>query len=83
MRSLIAFASASASKVISERAREAYADLRPLMEELRNGRASFQAIAEKLHADGHTARRGRPWTAVQVSRVLGRAALTGTRPTHA
>jgi Recombinase len=52
---------------------EAYADLRPLLNELRAGGASLQAIADKLNADGHTTRRGKPWNLVQVGRVLGRA----------
>jgi DNA invertase Pin-like site-specific DNA recombinase len=66
-------ARAEASKVISARAVEAYADLRPLMEELRVGGATLQAIADKLNADGHTTRRGRPWMPMQVGRVLERA----------
>jgi DNA invertase Pin-like site-specific DNA recombinase len=53
-------------------AREAYADLAPLMRELRDKGLSLQAIAEELNRQGHTTRRGLPWNAVQVSRVLER-----------
>jgi len=35
---------------------------------------SLQAIAKRLNEDGQTTRRGKPWNAVQVSRVLERAA---------
>jgi DNA invertase Pin-like site-specific DNA recombinase len=52
---------------------EAYADLCPMVAELRAGGLALQAIADKLNADGHTTRRGKRWNAVQVSRVLERA----------
>ncbi len=61
------------AEVRSKAAAEAYADLQPMMSELRAGGASLQAIADKLNADGHTTRRGRPWNPVQVARVLERA----------
>ena len=61
------------AEVRSKAAVEAYSDLLPMMEELRTGGASLQAIADKLNAEGHTTRRGRPWNPVQVSRVLERA----------
>jgi DNA invertase Pin-like site-specific DNA recombinase len=60
------------AEVRSMAAVEAYSDLRPMMQEQRAGGASLQAIADKLTADGHTTRRGKPWNAVQVSRVLER-----------
>jgi DNA invertase Pin-like site-specific DNA recombinase len=63
----------ASAEVRSKAAVEAYSDLLPTMEELRVGGASLQAIADKLTADGHTTRRGRPWNAVQVARVLERA----------
>jgi len=34
---------------------------------------TLAAIADKLNAEGHTTRRGRPWNPVQVARVLERA----------
>jgi DNA invertase Pin-like site-specific DNA recombinase len=54
-------------------AREAYADLAPLMAEWRDNGLSLHAIADRLNSEGHTTRRGRPWNPVQVSRVLNRA----------
>lgn len=63
----------AASKVISERARQAYTDLLPTMQEWRNGGLSQQTIADRLNQQGQTTRRGRPWNQVQVMRVLGRA----------
>lgn len=52
---------------------EAYADLQPILTELRAGGMTLQAIADKLNADGHTTRRGAAWNPVQVARVLERA----------
>lgn len=69
-------ARAAAGKAITEKAREAYTDLQPLMMEMRDKGLSLQAIADELNTQGHTTRRGRPWNPVQVSRVLERA---GTR----
>jgi DNA invertase Pin-like site-specific DNA recombinase len=54
-------------------AAEAYADLAPLMAELRGKGLTLQAIADQLNGQGHTTRHGKPWNAVQVSRVLERA----------
>lgn len=50
----------------------AYADLAPLMAELRASGLSCQAIADRLAGDGHTTRRGKRWSGVQVARVLSR-----------
>jgi len=62
----------AASAVISQQAREAYADLLPAMLEWREAGLSQQAIADRLNADGQTTRRGKPWSQVQVMRVLTR-----------
>jgi DNA invertase Pin-like site-specific DNA recombinase len=59
-------------RVRTERADGAYADLLPLMAELRAGGLSLQAVADRLNAEGHTTRRGKPWNPVQVARVLER-----------
>ena len=61
------------AKVISDAARDAYSDLLPTMQELRDAGKSLQAIADDLNAQGHTTRRGKPWNPVQVARVLDRA----------
>ena len=63
-----------AAKVVSQAAVEAYADLRPSMIDMRANGMTLTGIAEKLNAEGHTTRRGKPWNPVQVSRVLERIA---------
>lgn len=63
----------ASSKAISTAAVEAYADLVPSMVAMRAEGLTLAGIAEKLTAEGHTTRRGKPWNAVQVSRVLDRA----------
>ncbi len=52
---------------------ESYADLLPVMRELRDGGATLQAIADQLNADGHETRLKKPWNPTQVMRVLNRA----------
>ena len=64
---------AVSATVRAKAATEAYADLLPSVRELRGSGLSLQAIADKLNADGHTTRRGKPWNPVQVARVLDRA----------
>jgi DNA invertase Pin-like site-specific DNA recombinase len=66
-------ARAAAVRVKQENAREAYTDLLPSIATLKREGLSLRAIAEKLNAEGHTTRRGRPWNPVQVSRVLDTA----------
>jgi DNA invertase Pin-like site-specific DNA recombinase len=61
-----------AARTISQQAREAYADLWPMMMEQRKKGMTLQAIADELNTQGHTTRRGKPWNQVQVSRVLER-----------
>ncbi len=51
----------------------AFADLVPLMRQLRTEGLSLHAIAERLNADGQSTRRQKPWSATQVKRVLDRA----------
>lgn len=63
----------AASKAISEKAREAYADLAPIMLEWREDGLTQQEIADELNERGQTTRRGKPWSQVQVMRVLDRA----------
>jgi DNA invertase Pin-like site-specific DNA recombinase len=58
-------------------ATEAYADLAPTMKDWRAEGLTLDGIAEKLNAEGHTTRKGKPWNPVQVSRVLGRINLAG------
>lgn len=56
----------------SQSALEAYLDLVPTMTELRASGKSFRQIADALNGMGHTTRRGKPWNASQVMRVLRR-----------
>jgi DNA invertase Pin-like site-specific DNA recombinase len=64
---------AASSKVRSKVATEFYADLVPLVHELRAGGLSLQAIAHELDSRGHVTRTGKAWNTVQVHRVLQRA----------
>ncbi len=66
-------ARAVATRVVSAKATEAYADLAPAVAELRGKGLSLAGIADELNTQGHTTRRGRPWNPVQVARVLQRA----------
>lgn len=43
-----------------------------MVAELRTEGLSLRQIADRLNAEGHTTRRGKPWTSVQVMRVLAR-----------
>ena len=61
----------AASAVIAAQARDAYVDILPLMQEWRAAGLSQDAIAAKLNEQGHTTRRGKAWSQVQVRRVLG------------
>jgi DNA invertase Pin-like site-specific DNA recombinase len=61
-----------AAQVRSAKAREAYLHLVPLVAELREAGFTLQQIADRLNEEGITTRRGRLWSAMQVSRVLGR-----------
>jgi DNA invertase Pin-like site-specific DNA recombinase len=61
---------AVAAGVVSRQAREAYADIRPVMVEMRANGLSLRAIAAELNAQGHTTRRGKTWNPMQVSNVL-------------
>jgi DNA invertase Pin-like site-specific DNA recombinase len=63
----------AAAKANAEKADQAYTDILPAMLEWREAGMSQQAIADRLNAEGQTTRRGRPWSQVQVMRVLGRA----------
>lgn len=59
-----------------ERAQAAYADLLPLMAELRQAGRSYREIGRELGRRGQTTRTGKAWNGVQVRRVLARAEKT-------
>lgn len=65
-----AAAAATAHKAAAD---EAYADLLPMIQQLRGDDKTLQEIADALNAEGHTTRRGKPWNNVQVMRVLRRS----------
>lgn len=62
----------NAGKAVRSNAIEAYADLLPLMVEMRDGGSTLQQIAEALNEAGHTTRQGAMWSSVQVMRALKR-----------
>jgi len=62
-----------AAKAHREAFQDSYADLFPVVQELREQGRSLRAIADALNQEGHTTRCGRPWNATQVLRVLRRA----------
>ena len=59
-----------AAQARSHAARDAYRDLVPVVQSMRGDGATLTRIAEHLNSLGHTTRRQRPWTKVQVSRLL-------------
>ena len=62
----------AAGLAVAAKANEAYADLAPIMREMRTNGLSQQAIANELNQQGHTTRQGKQWNQVQVMRVLER-----------
>jgi Resolvase, N terminal domain len=66
--------SVKAAEVRQADAREAYADLAPLVRTLREQGLSLRQISARLDEEGHTTRNGKPWNQVQVSRVLAMGA---------
>lgn len=65
---------ARSARVNREKAVAEYADVLPIAIEKRYAGESLGAIAKHLNADGYVTRTGAQWTAVQVMRVLKRAA---------
>jgi DNA invertase Pin-like site-specific DNA recombinase len=63
-----------AKKARSEAADAAYADLYGRLKELRADGQTLRQIADDLNSEGHTTRRGKPWSPTQVLRVIQRAA---------
>jgi DNA invertase Pin-like site-specific DNA recombinase len=58
--------------VRAKKARDAYADLLPIIKPLRDSGATLQAIADRLNSEGHTTRQGKTWQPTQVMRLLGK-----------
>ena len=61
-----------AGEAVHAKALEAYADLMPHLLEWRGAGVTYGDMAEKLNAEGHTTRRGRPWTRAHVFSVMKR-----------
>lgn len=57
----------------TQKACEAYTDILEQMDTLRDTGFSLRDIARRLNDDAHTTRRGKPWNASQVARVLALA----------
>jgi DNA invertase Pin-like site-specific DNA recombinase len=64
-----------AAELNRQAAHEAYGDLLPTVRTMRADGLSLRGMADRLNAEGHTTRRGKPWNPVQVARVLERAGL--------
>jgi DNA invertase Pin-like site-specific DNA recombinase len=62
----------AAGESLRKSADAAYADLIPLFRDFQSRGLSQHAIAAELNEQGHTTRRGKPWSQVQVRRVLQR-----------
>jgi DNA invertase Pin-like site-specific DNA recombinase len=65
----------NAGKIARASADLAYRELIPTIRSLRDSGLTLKEIADNLSANGHRTRRGRPWNAMQVSRVLRRDPL--------
>lgn len=63
----------NAAQARSNAAAKAYRDLAPIVQSLHADGRSLREIAEHLNALGHTTRRQKPWTKVQVHRLLDSA----------
>jgi DNA invertase Pin-like site-specific DNA recombinase len=70
---LTAEAQAKGASSNRDQAITAYALITPLVEKLRGQGLTMRAIAAELNAAGRTTRRGSPWSAMTVKRVLGRS----------
>lgn len=64
----------ASGRTAKQQADAAYADLAQQVADWRAAGMTQQQIAARLNAEGHTTRRGKPWSQVQVLRVLRRFA---------
>lgn len=66
----LAKAQEAAAEARRQLAADAYTDLYPVVRQFHEEGRSLAAIAAELNNQGHTTRRGKPWNAMQVLRVL-------------
>jgi DNA invertase Pin-like site-specific DNA recombinase len=66
---------ASSARVRTAAARDAYADVEPIVKQLRNDGRSLAEIAAELNAKGIRSRTGKPICKVKVKRILDRLAV--------
>ena len=66
----LAAARHKAAEVHRTASRQAYEDLLPMIVQERSNGRSLREIADVLNGVGHSTRRGKPWRAAQVARVL-------------
>jgi hypothetical protein len=57
-----------------------YSDTKPLIDEMAAAGKSLRVIAAALNESGHTTRTGKPWSSMQVRRVLRLEALPLQQP---
>lgn len=75
----LAAAVAAAAATRRREAAQAYRGLVPLVRALRRQGLSYERIAARLNADGHTTRQGKPFHAAQARLILVRAVATRRR----
>jgi len=63
----------AAGESVKAKADDAYTFLYPTIRQLRTDGLTFQAVADRLNAAGHSTRRGSTWTATAAMRVCRRA----------
>jgi DNA invertase Pin-like site-specific DNA recombinase len=76
-------ATKAAAEARSRAAREAYSGLMPLIIKMREGGLTMAEIAERINAEGHLTRAGKPFSDSMIVRLLQRAKRTEPQPTAA
>lgn len=61
---------AAGRATVARKARSAYTSLGGYIRLMRKTGMTYRAIAERLNAEGHRSRQGKPWNHAQVARVL-------------
>ena len=74
-------ATKAAAEARSRKAREAYSELMPKIIKLRQEGLTLAEIAEKINAEGHLTRAGKPFSDSMIVRLLQRAVKNEPQPT--